>query len=344
MKATQRDFARRAPRAVQEAGTFFLCGPDEAGASQAAATLIGLLPDAGERVDISGADLRKDPVRLGDEARSISMFGDKRHIVVRASGDEAYDAVANHLTGAGQAWPVFIIASGATDASRTAKLLAPRPDALVGMFYVPDENAFAHDLRARGAAMGLRFGADIATRLARASGRDMRLALSELTKFAAYLDAAPERPCDLTAAALDAVGAVHEDDGFAAVVDAALGGKRAALAGELRRMRELGLSPVGLLLACQRRAATLARLAGKLGPRGSISALVESEKAARRIWGGEAAAVSDQLARWQGARAARLVARLVALHREILTNSQDGELLLAQGLTAIAREAARARR
>ena len=35
--------------------------------------------------------------------------------------------------------------------------------------------------------------------------------------------------------------------------------------------------------------------------------------------------------------------RLIALHRDMLTNSQDSELLLAQGLGEIARAAARAR-
>ena len=48
----------------------------------------------------------------------------------------------------------------------------------------------------------------------------------------------------------------------------------------------------------------------------------------------------QQLALWRhGDKLGRLTQRLVALHRELLTNSQAAELLLAQGLADIARVA-----
>ena len=84
MKATQRDFATVAPRAALQARIMFFCGPDEAGAAAAADKLAAMLPEPGERVELSGAELRSDPVRLGDEARSTSLFGGTRHIHVRA--------------------------------------------------------------------------------------------------------------------------------------------------------------------------------------------------------------------------------------------------------------------
>ncbi|MBO0749754.1 MAG: DNA polymerase III subunit delta, partial [Porphyrobacter sp.] len=65
MKATQRDFRQVASRAARECRIFFFCGPDEAGAAAAAATIASLLPDAGERVELAGGELRSDPVRLG---------------------------------------------------------------------------------------------------------------------------------------------------------------------------------------------------------------------------------------------------------------------------------------
>ena len=63
---------------------FFFCGPDEAGASDAAERIVSLLAEPGERIELSGGDLKRDPVRLGDEARSTSLFGGERHIYVRA--------------------------------------------------------------------------------------------------------------------------------------------------------------------------------------------------------------------------------------------------------------------
>lgn len=340
MKATQRDFAGMAVQAAQTAKVFFFCGPDEAGTHDAAARIVALLKDPGERVELSGADLRKDPVRLGDEARSSSLFGDSRHILARVNGDEAHDAIENLLAGEGEPCPVLVVASGATDKSRTAKLLAGRPDALVGMFYPPDLRSVTTTVRGMADAAGLRIGGDLAERIARGAGLDTRLAQSEVNKLALYLDASPESPKSGDAAALDAIGASTEEDGMSPLVNAVLGGETGRIASELRRMRELGMNPVGLLLAIERRAAQLAQLAAKLGPRDDVAALVKSEVAARRVFFKEERDVANQLRRWRGRRLERLVDRLVALHRALLTNSQDAELLLAQGLAEVTRAAA----
>lgn len=340
MKATQKDFAATAPRAAREARVFFFCGPDESGAHDAARKILEFLDDPGERVELSGAELRRDPVRLGDEARSTSLFGEARHIYVRASGDEAHDAVEILLGGDVPPCPVLIVATGATDKSRTAKLLADRKDALVAMFWPPDLKSVAGTVRSLAEKEGLRMGGDLAERIARAAGLDTRLAQSELTKLALYLDAAPEAPRSADAAALDAVGASTEEDGFMPLVNAVLGGQTARLAPELRRLRELGLSPVGVLLAFERRAAQLAQLAAKAGPRGDMRAVIEAEKAARRIFWKDERDLAHQLGRWRGPRLARLVERLAALHRTMLANSQAGELLLGQALAEITRAAA----
>jgi DNA polymerase-3 subunit delta len=340
VKATQRDFAGAAQRAAQAAKVFFFCGPDEAGAHDAAQKILSLLPEPGERVELSGGDLRRDPVRLGDEARSTSLFGETRHILVRAQGDEAHDAVEVLLSGEVDPCPVLIVATSATDKSRTAKLLADRPDALVAMFHPPDFKSVAASVRAMADAAGLRIGGDLAERIARAAGFDTRLARSEVAKLALYLDASPESPRSADGAALDAVGARTEEDGFAPLVSAVLGGEKAKIPGELRRIRELGLNPVGLLLAVERRATQLSALAAKLGPRGDIAALMKAEVAARRVFWKDERELGAQLRHWRGKRLERLVEKLVGLHRALLTNSPDAELLLAHGLAEIARAAA----
>lgn len=344
MKATQRDFAQAARRAAGQARVFFFCGPDEAGAAAAAQKLVEMLPDAGERVELSGADLRKDPVLLGDEARSASLFGGTRHIWVRANGDEALDAVGNHLLGHGEACPVLIVASGATDKSRTAKLLEGRADALVAMFWPPELRDVAQAVRAMGDAAGLRMGGDLAERIARAAGLDVRLAQSEVTKLALYLDAAPDAPKNADAAALAEIGAATEEDGFMPIVNAVLSGDRPKLAGEFARLRELALNPVGLLLAFERRAAQLAQLAARLGRGGDVRGFIAKEKSARRIFFKDERDLERQLERWRGEPLERLIVNLAALHRALLANSQSADILLAQGLTDIARQASKPRR
>jgi len=339
MKATQRDFANLAPRAAQTMRVFFLCGTDDASVQDAAFRIASLLPDAGERVEFTGAELKRDPVRLGDEARSTSLFGDTRHIWVRCSGDEAHDAVENLLASDVPPCPVIIQATNASDKSRTAKLLEKRLDALVAMFYPPDLAAVTGFVREMADAAGAPMNRELAQRIAAAAGLDTRLAASEITKLALYLDASPERPRPATAEAFEAIGAATEEDGFTTLVNVVLGGELGKLPGELRRLSDLGLNPVGLLLAFERRIAQLGQLAGRLGANSDVSAFIEAEKSARRIFFKDAPDLARQLRVWRGRNLARLSQRVMDMHRSLMTNSQTAELLLAQGLAEIARHA-----
>ena len=345
MKAANKDFARGLPRGAEKASIFFFCGQDEAGASAAAQKVIEALPDAGERIELSGADLRRDPAMLGDEARSGSLFGDARHIYVRASGDEAHDALKTLIetseVGAGEAAPVIVVATSATDKSRTAKLLEKRADALVGMFYPPDLMSVAGSVRAMSDAAGLRLGGDLAERIARAAGLDVRLAQSEVDKLALYVGADPQTPAAASVEDYGEIGASTEEDGFQAIVNTVLGGETGKLSRELHRMKELGLNPVGLLLAIERRATQLAQITAKLGPRGSLDNLGRGEKAQLGIFWKEERDIRTQLSRWPRRKLDRLIPRLIALHRRLLSNSQAAEMLLAQELAEITRFAAR---
>ena len=353
MKAKNSDFLRGLPPAVREARIFFFCGPDEAGASAAANRVAEALPDPGERIDMTGAELKGDPARLGDEARSTSLFGGSRHIWVRASGDDAHDALQYLIetaeAGAGEAAPVIVVATSATDKSRTAKLLEKRKDALVAMFYQPELRDVAQAVRGMADAAGLRLGGDLAERIARAAGLDVRLAQSEVDKLALYVGADPQAPRPATAEDHAAIGAATEEDGFAPLVNAVLGGELGKLAGEIRRMRELGLNPVGVALALERRAAQLAQIAAYLGPRGSVEQIDKGAEMRLGIFFKEKRDIIHQYKRWtlpaaRGARETRLdrlVPRLTTLHRTLLANSQAAELLLANELSEIARYAAK---
>jgi len=98
---------------------------------------------------------------------------------------------------------------------------------------------------------------------------------------------------------------------------------------------------VGLLLAFERRAAQLAQLAAKLGPGGDIGALLETEKAARRVFWKDVPDLSAQMRIWRGRSLERLVDRLMQLHRQLMRDNQGAVGLLSQGLAEIARAAAR---
>ena len=343
MKANQGTFARSAARAAGECRYFFFCGPDEAGASAAAARIVELLPEAGERVELTGGELKRDPALLGDEARSSSLFGGTRHIWVRAAGEEALEPLRTLIeqveADGAQPCPILVVATGASDKSRTAKLLEKRSDALVAMFYPPDLNSVADSVRTLASAQGLQLGSDTAQRIARASALDVRLAGSEVDKLALYLDARPESPKRAEPADLEAIGAAMEEDGFMPLVNAVLSGQAAKVPGEIRRMREVGLNPVATVLALERRTAQLAALAARLGPGGNVSAFMESEKQARRVFFKDVRDLTEQLATWRGARLERLGDRLLALHQRMLGDNRSAEEMLTQELAAIARTA-----
>ncbi len=344
MKVRGNEFAAKARSMAQDCAIFFFCGQDEAGASAAASDLVTMLAEPGERVEISGADLKVDPARLGDEARSTSLFGDKRHIWCRVAGDEAHDALQTLIqtgeAGAGEACPVIVVATSATDKSRTAKLLEKRKDAVVAMFYPPDLRSVTQAVRGMGDASGIRLDGAVAERIARAANLDVRLAQSEVTKLATYLDASPQSPKPATMEHLDAIGAASEEDGFASLVNAVLGGQANRVGPEIARMKQIGLNPVGTLLAFERRSAQLARISAALGNR-RYQDLDKGQKARLGIFWKEERDIAEQLQRWRGPKLDRLTHGLTRLHRDLLTNSQASELLLAQGLTSIAQIATR---
>jgi DNA polymerase-3 subunit delta len=237
--------------------------------------------------------------------------------------------------------PVIIQATNASDKSRTAKLLEKREDALVAMFYPPDLRSVSDAVRKMGDAAGVTIDSQLAQRIAVAVGLDTRLAASEVAKLALYLDGAPERPRAASGEAFDVIGAQTQDDGFTNLVNVVLGGDVQKLPMELRRINELGLNPVGLLLAFERRVAQLAQLTAKLGNNGDLSALLDLESKSRRIFWKDIPEITRQMRIWRGPKLELLVVRIAEMHRSLLTNSQTAELLLAQGLAVIAQRAAR---
>jgi DNA polymerase-3 subunit delta len=339
VKVNQASFAQNLDRAARTCGVFDYCGPDEAGAHDAANAVIARLPAGSERVDLAGSELKRDPVRLADEARSTSLFGGTRYIFVRTAGDEACEAIEVLLDSPVESCPVLILATSATDKSRAAKLLLERADALVAMFHQPELSSVTGAVRSIADAAGVRIDAAMAERIARGCALDTRTARSEIDKLALYLDATPQAPKSADAAALDAIAARSDDESFGGIVRTVLGGDSTRLAGELARMRELGMNPVGLLLAFERRAAQLGQLAGQLGRRSDIGAFVQSKRGSPLVFFRDTAEITSQLRRWRGKRLARLIDRLIALHRDLLANSQHADLLLAQGLAEIARAA-----
>ena len=295
---------------------------------------------------------------LGHTVTTLERMQDGR-FRLQTSGGLVFDAGAVIIAGGLVAAPGYVRAQGSRRALKVSigripwaagnspmtqyminnKLLEKRADSLIAMFYPPDLASVTAAVRMMADGAGVRLTGDLAERIARAAGLDVRLAQSEVTKLALYLDASPQAPRGADAEALDAVGARTEEDGFMPLVNAVLSGETGKLAGELHRMRELALNPVGVLLAVERRAAQLAVLSTRIGPRGDVAALLEEETRAKRVFFRDKRDLAVQLRRWNGRKLGRLGDKLMDMHRALMANNQSAELLLAQGLAEIARAA-----
>lgn len=338
MKATkaQLDKALKAPAATR---LFLLHGPDEAG-SQALARRVGAIlgPDA-ERIALTGAEVKADPARLADEAAALSMFGSDRWVLVSPAGDEAAEAAAALLDAPAAGNPVVLVAGALKATSKLLKLVTAAPNALAFASYPPDVRDFGRLIIEMARERGLLMNPDDAQRLAEAASGNRATAEQELDKLALYLDAAPGRAVPAERDAMAAVVAAMEEGDAAELVDHIFAGRVEAAEAQLGRLRGEGVEGVTLLRAALRRGLQLARLRALVDQGQAPAAVVAS--AGKALFWKERDAVARQLERWDSARLARCLSRLVKAERDVKRSAGQGPLAAEVELLTIAREAAR---
>jgi DNA polymerase-3 subunit delta len=331
----------RALRNPGEQRFFLVHGPDDSGSRALAKLLAKAMGGEAERVDLAGSELRGDPARLADEAASISLFGAARYILVDPAGDESLAAVEALLEAPAAGNPVVLVAGSLKPASKLLKLALARPDALAFASYAPegqDAERLAAEL-ARGEGLIVR--PDVARRLADSCAGNRAVLAQELAKFAAYLDAAPERPRELDHDALDALGAAAEEGDLSRLVDSVGSGDAVLLQAELLRLSSQGIEGVPLIRAVLRRMSLLARMRAQVEAGSSADAVMASQ--GKSLFWKEKPGVTRQLARWRSDLLAKSVARLVDAERQLKASGGLGPTAVDEELFAICRQAARLR-
>lgn len=338
MKAskTQIDKALKAPG---ETRFFLLHGPDESGSRALAKALGEAMGAQAERVDLSGAALKDDPARLADEAASISMFGDRRWILVEPAGDEIGPALEALLEAPAAGNPVAVVAGALRPASKLLKLALAAPNALAFASYVPDAGDAGRLVLEMARVEGLIFRPDVAHRIAESCGGNRALIGQELAKFALYAEASPEAPKVVDHDVIDALGAGSDEGDLSRLVDSAAGGDPAALEAELVRLRAEGQEGITLIRAMLRRIGLLARLRAEVEQGNSVSAVMASS--GKSLFWKEKDAVGAQLARWRGDLLAKAMSRLLEAERQVKAPGGVGPLAADEELLAICRQAAR---
>lgn len=315
-----------------------LYGPDEAG-SRALSRLAGA--SGAERVDLSGADLKADPARLADEAASLSLFGDKRYIVVEPAGDEVLAAVEALIEAPAAGNPVVIVAGALKPTSKLLKLALASKQALALISYVPDARNMPRLVQELARSLGLSIRPELARSLSDSAAGNRAVIEQEVIKLALYLDAGPERIQVVEEDSMLAIGAAREEGDLSRLVDSVGNGDSVRLQAELLRLASEGVDGIVLIRAVLRRLTLLAGMRAEVEAGTGADAVVAAR--GKSIFWKEKDAIAMQLRRWTSEMIARGMARLLKAELEAKASGGLGSFAVNEELFAICRQAARLR-
>ncbi len=341
MKANANEIARALDAANGPVRFFLLYGPDEAGSAALARRLERAMGQEAERIDLDGSTLKADPARLVDEAAIISLFGGRRWIRIQPAGDEIASAVASLLDADVAGNPVVALAGALKPSSPLVKLALDHKLALAHPSYVPDARDAAQIAETLAREAGLRLPRDLGRTLAISCSNDRSIMAQEIEKLALYLDAAPDRPAEATAEALEAIGASNPDGELSKLVDAIMGGQPGRVGAEIARLGQSGIAGIPVLRALFRRLILLAALRRDIDGGQSPAAAVEAR--GKAIFFKEKPAITDQASRWPADRLAALADKLLAAERALKSSGTAGDILAEAEMLTISRFAARRR-
>lgn len=341
MKVNRAEIERALDAPPPHVRLFLLYGPDDGESHGLAQRLERAMGAGAERVDLDGATLKSDPARLIDEAASISLFGDRRHVRLIITGDECLPAIEALLDAEVAGNPVAAIAGALRPTSALLKRALTDPAVMACISYALDAERAAPLAAAMARELGLRLDIDAARHLAQAAANDRALMAREVEKLALYLDAAPDRPQTADMAALEAIGAGEGEAELSRLVDTVLGGSPAEAAGEIAQLAEQGVAGIPAIRALAKRVQLLIRLARQMGNRGDAHAVVEAQ--GKAIFWKEKGGVERQLKRWSPERLSTLTDRLLAAERAIKSPASPGDIMADAEMIRIARAAQRAR-
>lgn len=341
MKANANEIARALDAANGPVRFFLLYGPDEAGSAALARRLERAMGQEAERIDLDGSTLKADPARLVDEAASISLFSGRRWIRIQPAGDEIAAAVASLLEADVAGNPIVALAGALKPSSPLVKLALDHKLALAHPSYVPDARDAAHIAETLAREAGLRLPRDLGRTLAISCSNDRSIMAQEIEKLALYLDAAPDRPAEATAEALEAIGAANPDGELNKLVDAIMGGQPSRVGAEIARLGQSGIAGIPVLRALFRRLILLAALRRDIDGGQSPAAAVDAR--GKAIFFKEKPAITDQASRWPADRLAALADKLLSAERALKSSGTAGEILAEADMLTISRFAARRR-
>lgn len=339
MKAQRGTIHRSVSQPDRAVRLYLFHGPDQAGSRALADRLLAAL--GAEKLTVAAAAIKADSALLAGEAGALSLFGGTRLIWIEPAGDEIADAVDNLLVGPAVESPVVAIAGPLRKTSALLKLAEGHGAALTFASYAPEGRDADRMVIEAGRTEGLRIDPGVAGRISAACNANRAILTHELAKFALYLDAAPERPKDLTHDIVDQLGADAGEGDLMRLGDLALSGQADNLFEELDRSALARNQAISVVRAIQRRLLQLAPLRARIERGESVDAVMTSM--GKSLFWKDKALMQRFLSIWSADRLAAMLGRTVALERAILFSDAPPIAALEEELVTIARAAGRRR-
>jgi DNA polymerase III subunit delta len=341
MKATLSEMTKALDNPPANVRFFLLYGADEASSLSLAKRIERTLGPDCERVDLDSGQLGEKPARLIDEACSFSLFGGKRYIRLSPVTEEALPAIEGLLDAEAVANPVVAVAGALRPSSGLLKIALARKDVLAHVSYPLDGEKADAVAIAIARECGLRLPSGLARTIVAAAGNDRAIIMQELEKLSLFLDAAPERPVEVTSDAIEAIGAAVNDSALSTLTEAVVGGRPDRVAIAIAQLGQDGVSVVPMLRSVQKRLALLAELRSEVEQGRTPSAVVEAR--GKAIFFREKTALTRDVSRWSAGQLATVSNRVLQTERTVKSASNAGDVVAEYELIRIALAAARLR-
>ncbi|MFT8736027.1 MAG: DNA polymerase III subunit delta [Zymomonas mobilis] len=305
-----------------------LYGPDMA-QSRAIADKLNRFPEI-EKIELSGAALKNDPAILTDEAASISLFSAARYIRVEASGDEILSALTLLIDVPAINNSVVIVTGNLKRESKLLKLALADKKVMAYASYLPEGENANRLVVTLGEEKGLRIRPDVAQRLLVYAENNRALLVSEIEKYALYLDSSKDNILELTHEVISLIGADNNEGNLARFTGIFFSKNTSLLEQELAALADVGVEPIVLIRVLLRRALLLADLSGMLSKGLSIQKVIES--AGRKIFWKEKGEIAKALYSWRVHHLNQLITYLVSLECQIKQGKMIGMFYIEQQL------------
>lgn len=339
MKLTKGTIDRVIERPDPATRFYLFYGPDDAGSRHLAARLLSSL--GAEKFGVQAAAVKADPAILADEASAMALFGGPRAIWIEPAGDDILDGVAGMLAAGTVESAVIAIAGALRKTSGLVKLAEAHAQAAAVISYVPEGREADQMVIAAGRAEGLRMANDVAARLAASCGNNQAIVAQEVAKFATFVDAAPDRPRDLSHELIDLLGADSSEGNLMRLGDLALAGDGRDLLEEIERASIAANEAIPAVRALQRRLLQLAPLRARIERGERLDGVMTSM--GKSLFWKDKPLLKRLLSTWSAERIAQVMERSAALERAAMLSDEPPVAALGEELVTIARAAGRRR-